>query len=67
MHVVYLTTLVSIVTLLPCIIGEWQCPAADIMGCWCSSKVINCQKGYIGEGIPEFSDSNHVYFKVSYI
>ena len=66
MKVVHLTTLVSIVILLPCIISAYtQCPADGIVGCRCGRYGIFCDKYYTGEDIPTFRKSNEVYYMVS--
>ena len=67
MNVVYLTTLVSIVILQHCVISDTRCPAAGIVGCWCSDDdYIDCSSGYTGDDIPVFSNSNKVYMRVSH-
>ena len=67
MNVVYLTTLVSIVILQHCVISDTRCPAAGIVGCWCSGDdYIGCSSGYTGDEVPVFSNSSEVYEWVSY-
>ena len=61
MNVVYLTILVYIVILLPCIISDTRCPADGIVGCQCDYNTICYRSNYIGEDIPSFSESNTVY------
>ena len=65
MNVVYLSILVYIVILLPCIISDTRCPADGIVGCWCGSNSINCRRDYTGEDVPVFSKSNTTYHEVS--
>ena len=68
MNVVYLTTLVSIVISLHCVISDTRCPVADIVGCWCNdANIIGCRRGYTGDEVPVFSNSSEVYPWVSHI
>ena len=66
MNVVYLSILVYIVILLPCIISDTQGPVDGIWGCWCAGNNIYCVGEYTGEDVPVFSKSNTTYSKVSY-
>ena len=66
MNVVYLSILVYIVILLPCITSDTRCPAKGIDGCWCYRNDINCKGEYTGEDVPVFSKSNTTYYLVSY-
>ena len=66
MNDVYLSLLVYIVILLPCIISDKQCPADGFAGCGCDTKWLYCYSGYTGEDIPVFSKSNTTYARVSY-
>ena len=65
MNVVYLSILVYIVILLPCIISDTRCPADGIVGCGCGSNDINCYEKYRGEDVPVFSKSNTIHDEVS--
>ena len=66
MNVVYLSILVYIVILLPCIISDTRCPACGIVGCECVRNYIKCNGAYTGEDVPVFSKSNTTYIEVSY-
>ena len=68
MNVVYITTLVSIVILLHCVISDTRCPADGIVGCECSVIVnaIDCRNEYTGVDIPVFSNSSEFYQWVSH-
>ena len=70
MNVVYLSILVYIVILLPCIISDTRCPADGIKGCSCGSSrytaSLLCSAYYTGEDVPVFSKSDTTYFAVSY-
>ena len=66
MNVVYLSLLVYIVILIPCIISYTLCPADGIGGCGCAGYYMYCVGGYTGEDVPVFSKSNTTYSEVSY-
>ena len=68
MNVVYLSLLVYIVILIPCIISYTLCPADGIKGCRCDKGLgwLYCYSGYTGEDVPVFSKSNTTYDTVSY-
>ena len=66
MNIVYLSLLVYIVILLPCIISDTRCPAEGIVGCECYGTGISCYKKYAGEDVPVFSKSNTIHDEVSY-
>ena len=67
MNVVYITTLVSIVILLPFVISIKKCPVDVIEGCQCINDAVICDGGYKGDDIPAFSNSYEVYRTVSII
>ena len=66
MDVVYLSIVVYIVILIHYSTSDHnQCPAHNIIGCWCNDIKIYCRSDYPGDDIPIFSPSNIIFEKVS--
>ena len=68
MHVVYLTIIVSTITLIHSSISDtMRCPADGITRCGCMYNEVYCNYYYAVNNIPVFGNSNNIYEKVSYI